>query len=144
MHTNDRLSEEKLLGEEHSRDGGDVLSLQPRRRSRHTICLWGFHLLFTLVNVITILSTFINRNGTMRGDCKDHMPMYSPALEAVRGTGHFHRFDGSFATPNTFKGTPNSDIDAAWADITYENGSCLPLIYDRALADSGRRCHQYL
>ena len=70
--------------------------------------------------------------------------MYSPALEAVRGTGHFHRFDGSFATPNAFKGTPNSDIDAAWADITYENGSCLPSTYDRALADSGRRCHQHL
>ncbi|KAL9038195.1 MAG: hypothetical protein Q9180_003279 [Flavoplaca navasiana] len=61
----------------------------------------------------------------MRGDCKDHMPMYSPALEAVRGTGHFHRFDGSFATPNAFKGTPNSNIDAAWADITYENGGVI-------------------
>lgn len=48
--------------------------------------------------------------------------MYSPALEAVRNTGHYHRFDGSFATPNAFKGMPSPEIDGAWADITYENG----------------------
>ena len=48
--------------------------------------------------------------------------MYSPALEAVRNTGHIQRFDGSFATPNAFKGTPSPSIDAAWANITYQTG----------------------
>ena len=51
--------------------------------------------------------------------------MYSPALKAVQNTGYYQRFDGSFATPNIFKGTPNADLDAAWADITYENGSVI-------------------
>ncbi|MCJ1360131.1 MAG: hypothetical protein MMC33_010134 [Icmadophila ericetorum] len=51
--------------------------------------------------------------------------MYSPALEAVRNTGHIHRFDGSFATPNKFKGTPSPKIDAAWANITYKDGGVI-------------------
>jgi hypothetical protein len=48
--------------------------------------------------------------------------MYSPALEALEGTNHLQRFDGSFARGNVFKGTPNPDIDAAWEGITYQNG----------------------
>ena len=67
--------------------------------------------------------------------------MYSPALEAVRDTGHFQRFDGSFATPNAFKGTPNPDIDAAWANITYENGICTSLVARDLSANCGRRRH---
>jgi len=50
------------------------------------------------------------------------MPMYSPALEAVQNTGHYQRFDGSFETPNMYKGTPTSTIDDSWASITYKNG----------------------
>lgn len=48
--------------------------------------------------------------------------MWSPALEAVHGTGHYHRFDGSFETPNMYKGKPSPSIDAAWDDITYATG----------------------
>ena len=55
------------------------------------------------------------------------MPMYSPALEAVRNTGHMQRFDGSFATPNGFKGTPNPNLDAAWDNITLATGVILYL-----------------
>lgn len=123
MYSYERLSEDKLLGEEAARDDGDVPSLRSKRRLRYLICLWGFHVIFVLVNVSTLVSTIFHRNTALQNDCKDHMPMYSPALDAVRGTGHFQRFDGSFATPNSFKGTPNSDIDTAWANITYENGS---------------------
>ena len=54
------------------------------------------------------------------------MPMWSPALEAVRGTGHTQRFDGSFSTPNAFKGPPSPDIDGAWDSITYANGMYFP------------------
>lgn len=71
------------------------------------------------------------------------MPMYSPALEAVKGTGHFQRFDGSFATPNAFKGTPDPNIDAAWANVTYEDGILLPQILN-LLANYGRRRHQHI
>lgn len=70
--------------------------------------------------------------------------MYSPALEAVKGTGHIQRFDGSFATPNSFKGTPNPDIDAAWAGITYENGNNASLMTYGLFANCGRRCDQHI
>lgn len=144
MYSNERLSEEKLLEEETTRDDGDVPGLRSKRRSRYFLYIWGFHLIFLFANISTLISTLSYRHRTLRDDCKDHMPMYSPALDAVRGTGHFERFDGSFATPNAYKGTPNSDIDAAWANITYENGSYAPPIHDGLFADCGRRCHQYI
>ncbi len=123
MYSDDKLSEEKLLGQAATRDDGEVPTLRSRRRLGYLVSLWGFHVTIVLVNVLMFVGTFFHRKTMLQGDCKDHMPVYSPALDAVRGTGHFQRFDGSFATPNAFKGTPNSDIDAAWASITYENGS---------------------
>ena len=70
--------------------------------------------------------------------------MYSPALEAVRDTGYTQRFDGSFATPNEFKGTPSPDIDTAWAAITYENGLYTPLYHVAFSLTAVRRRHQHI
>ncbi|KAL8852519.1 MAG: hypothetical protein Q9221_002643 [Calogaya cf. arnoldii] len=122
MYSTDRFSEEKLLEEETRSDEGSVPSLRCRRRSKHLVYLWSFHATFFFANLAILISTLLYKATTPRDDCKDHIPMYSPALDAVRGTGHFQRFDGSFATPNAYKGTPSPNIDAAWANITYENG----------------------
>jgi hypothetical protein len=53
---------------------------------------------------------------------KDFLPMWSPVLDAVKDTGHLHRFDGSFATPNAYKGTPNPQIDKAWDRVLMAEG----------------------
>jgi hypothetical protein len=57
---------------------------------------------------------------------RDFLPMWSPILEAVQSTGHFHRFDGSFATPNAYKGSPKPSIDAAWDRVLMANGKSAP------------------
>ena len=121
MCSDDRLSEEKLLGENATVDDSDIPSHRSKCYCNNHIYLWGFQLAFFLIS-LSILSLFSYWNSTQRCDCEDHVPMYSPALEAVRNTGHIHRFDGSFATPNKFKGTPSPKIDAAWANITYKDG----------------------
>jgi hypothetical protein len=53
---------------------------------------------------------------------KDFLPMWSPVLDAVQGTGHFRRFDGSFATPNLYKGSPSPQIDKAWDRVLMAEG----------------------
>lgn len=122
MYSDDRLSEEKLLGENTTLDDSDTPNHPSNCYFNNHIYLWGFQLTFFLISLFVLLSLFSYRNTTQRCNCEDHVPMYSPALEAVRNTGHNQRFDGSFATPNRFKGTPNPNIDAAWANITYRNG----------------------
>lgn len=52
----------------------------------------------------------------------DFLPQWSPVLEAVKDTGHLHRFDGSFATPNAYKGTPQPSIDASWDRVIMSDG----------------------
>ena len=144
MYSNDRFSEEKLLGEEVLADDRDIPSHCLRRRWKHQTYLWGFQLTCFLVSLSILSITFFYRNTAQRCNCQDHMPMYSPALEAVRNTGHFQRFDGSFSTPNTFKGTPSPDIDAAWANITYKNGICASSAANDISANRGRRRHQHI
>ena len=125
MYSEERLSEEKLLGEEHPDDA----KIHILRSNTHWNChvyLWGFQLFFFLMS-LTILSRALFHQAPLRPcNCEDHMPMWSPALEAVRGTGHTQRFDGSFSTPNAFKGPPSPDIDGAWDSITYANGMYFP------------------
>lgn len=144
MYSNDRFSEEKLLAEEVVADDRDIASHCLRRRWKNQTYLWGFQLTFFLVSLSMLLINFFDPSTAQRYNCEDHLPMYSPALEAVRNTGHFQRFDGSFATPNTFKGTPNPEIDAAWANITYKNGICASLAANDTSANCGRRRHQHI
>ena len=145
MYANDNLSEEKLLGEEIVADDRDTLCHHRlRRRCKRQKYFWGFQLSFFLVSLSTLLITFFYRNPAQRCNCENHMPMYSPALEAVRNTSHIQRFDGSFATPNNFKGTPSPDIDAAWANITYKNGICPSLAANYISANCGRRRYQHI
>ena len=123
MYSDDRLSEEKLLKEQTAgEDDREIPNLRSIRRSKRHMYLLGFHLIFFLTSLSILLSSFFHQNFSQPCVYEDHMPMYSPALEAVRNTGHFQRFDGSFATPNAFKGTPSPAIDDAWANITYKTG----------------------
>ena len=144
MYSMERLSEEKLLGEETPADDSDILSLRLRRPWTNPKYLWGFQLIFFLVSLSMLLSAFHYQNPTQQCNCKDHMPMYSPALEAVRNTGHIQRFDGSFARPNAFKGTPSPDIDAAWANITYKDGVYASLVAYAISANYNRRRYQHI
>ena len=122
MHSNDKLCEERLLWEDNIVNDSNIQSHRSKRRWKYHTYVWGFQLIFFLISLSNLLRPFSYKKPAEGCNCEDHMPMYSPALEAVRNTGHIQRFDGSFATPNAFKGTPNPDIDAAWANITYENG----------------------
>ena len=146
MLSNDRLSEERLLRQETLMNDGDISSRRSKRRFKYHTYLWGFQLIFFLISLSNILRpVFYQQNLAQRCNCEDHMPMYSPALEAVRDTGYTQRFDGSFPTPNEFKGTPSPDIDAAWATITYENGSYAPFVaYGIFSLTAVRRRHQYI
>ena len=139
MYSVSRLSEENLLQEEKSESYQDFLNYRINGdRKVRTYVLLGFQLTFFLVSCSIFLASSY-RTRSPRCECTDHMPMYSPALESVQGTGHMHRFDGSFATPNAFKGPPSPEIDAAWANITYKNGSepCLRQILVHRLITLG-------
>ncbi|KAL9115741.1 MAG: hypothetical protein Q9227_000109 [Pyrenula ochraceoflavens] len=82
------------------------------------------------MSLTVFVSGLLLRYQKQEVQCEDHMPMWSPALEAVRGTGHYHRFDGSFEAPNMYKGKPSPSIDAAWDDITYANGGVISVSAD--------------
>lgn len=77
-------------------------------------------ILLFIASASMLLASYI-REGK-GGLCKDYMPQWSPALEAVKDSGHKQRFDGSFATPNAFKGSPSPLIDESWDNITYATG----------------------
>jgi hypothetical protein len=117
MHSVDRPLEERLLQEQEAEQDEEVLSFRPSRRSwKYGVLLWVVQLAFFMIS----LFLFIRAQSHCK--CEDYMPIYSPALEALRETGHLQRFDGSFAKQNAFKGPPSPDIDAAWESITYQNG----------------------
>lgn len=123
--------------------GNGTLGRSNHRWKLH-IFSWGFQLPFFLISLFSLLTSIHYRNTAQACNCEDHMPMYSPALEAIQGTGHFQRFDGSFATPNTFKGTPSSELDDAWANITYEKGTRTFYIVHQLSTNLSRRCYKYI
>jgi hypothetical protein len=118
MYPYHRLSEEKLLNEEQD------AHQKPVKPSFNRFC--NYYLLFGICQAIlfAISSTMFFRSLSQRDmcSCQDYTPSWSPALEAVKGTEYKQRFDGSFATPNAFKGPPSPEIDAAWDNITYAKG----------------------
>ncbi|KAH7394355.1 hypothetical protein BKA66DRAFT_410649 [Pyrenochaeta sp. MPI-SDFR-AT-0127] len=65
--------------------------------------------------------------------------MWSPVLQAVKGTGHFHRFDGSFATPNAYKGTPSPLIDESWDRVLMAKGGVISIDEDTLHKVNGSR-----
>lgn len=84
---------------------------------------WIFQVVFFLISCAILLSGLRLRYKPSQ-TCHnwDYEPQWSPLLKAVEGTGHLHRFDGSFATPNEYKGTPNPLIDGAWDRVLMANG----------------------
>jgi len=125
MYKYKRVSEESLL--EHKQDVEEPQSYIPQGQSRlrnYHILLWTAQIVFFLSSCVFFLSGLRLRHGAST-QChdRDFLPQWSPVLDAVKDSGHFHRFDGSFATPNEYKGTPSPLIDAAW---------------DRALMASGK------
>ena len=118
-------SKEYLLAESFSEDEENVSTFRPVRRwNKRYIYLWSSQVLFFLTSLAIMLRGIYGIRSEIRDrrDLEDHMPMWSPALEVVRTTGHYQRFDGSFAKPNKFKGPPSPSIDTAWESITYANG----------------------
>ena len=122
MYSDNKHSEDMVL-EELSVDGKRTVS---RRRSnqccRLRTCFWVAELIFFLISFFMFLNSFYGVNHQKQCDYADHIPMWSPALDSVKGTGHMHRFDGSFSTPNAFKGTPKPSIDEHWDYVTSANG----------------------
>jgi hypothetical protein len=147
MYSKVKLSEESLLEGHDSVEEKDEESHQPvsqfplPQHYRIPAYIWGLQLLFFLISSSLLLSSFSQWNS-QAGICKDYMPMYSPALEGVINTGFYQRFDGSFATPNEFKGPPSPSIDGHWRNITYANGMILSTsIHDDA--NTHRWCDQH-
>ena len=122
MYSEDELSKENLLGMPISIDEMDIPSLRSIRRSKHQKYLWSLQGGFFLISLTLFVASFFRRHDSQQLSCDDHMPMYSPALEAVQNTGYYQRFDGSFETPNAFKGRPSPSIDEHWDSITYADG----------------------
>lgn len=125
MYSLDLVSEDRLLGKEVELEHRHIPSTRLSCRWSIPLYSWICQLAFFTLSLFIFLTGVRSRYDKQPCDCDDHLPMYSPALEAIKGTGHMQRFDGSFATPNAFKGTPKPDIDAAWAEITYEDGMLL-------------------
>jgi hypothetical protein len=144
MYSEDKLSEQNLLEGDASEEEKDEESNQSISRltlSQHygvPTFIWGLQLIFFLVSLSLLLSSF-SHCSSQAGVCKDHMPMYSPALEGVKNTGFYRRFNGSFSKPNDFKGPPSPSIDEHWQNITYSNGIVLfPFMFYGA--NNRRRC----
>ncbi|KAL9108367.1 MAG: hypothetical protein Q9227_006827 [Pyrenula ochraceoflavens] len=126
MFPDDQQTDPLLLGEKEAERVTATARCRLKDRWRCPPIAWALHAIFFLIYLSFLLWTLALRNQARdegyHCEYQDHMPMWSPALKAVRGTGHYHRFDGSFETPNTYKGTPSSSIDAAWDNITYATG----------------------
>ncbi|KAI1192459.1 hypothetical protein F5X97DRAFT_329620 [Nemania serpens] len=120
-----KLDKEKLLERHDSIDGHNIKSLQSAWPWRRQIYLWIPQLVFFLISLSLLLAARSSYYNTRRDGCEDHMPMYSPALESIKNTGHYQRFDGSFSTPNAFKGTPNPSIDKHWDSVVYQDGGVI-------------------
>ena len=89
--------------------------------------LWATQAIFFLISLTMLLKSLSLQISKNLASCQDFVPMWLPAPEATKNTGHKERFDGSLATPNAFKGSPTPEIDAAWDNITYANG----MLFDR-------------
>jgi hypothetical protein len=147
MYQYKRLLEEGLL-EEH-----EHVPLQPTqsRRSfllKRPVWVWIFQILFFLVSLAMFLFGLQSRHkASEKWSVVDFLPQWSPVLEAVKNTRYITRFDGSFATPNAFKGTPSPDIDKSWDSITYADGEGFShqgsLMGGVSLTNRNRRCHQH-
>ena len=121
MYSDDRLSEEKLLRDLEPAEEEITRRLSPNRYCRYHAHVCAIQVVFFLISFAILLQALL-RPDLGHCDCADYMPMWSPALDAVTDTGHMQRFDGSFATPNSFKGSPAPSIDEAWDNITFASG----------------------
>ena len=121
-------SSERLLALEESQFDDKDARMGPSKPKSYLKAHAGliFQILLFLTSVTMLLMSSIQYRNLSRAcerKCYDFVPQWSPALESVENTGRFSRFDGSFATPNAFKGTPNPEIDVSWDDITYATGT---------------------
>jgi len=125
MYSEDKHSQERLLGGQKTTEDDGIAIRRSLRRWKRPQYTWGLQLIFFLISLSLLLSSLILRRRSQKCDYEDYIPMYSPALEAVKSTGYYRRFDGSFATPNAFKGTPSPSIDEHWDSITYASGGVI-------------------
>jgi len=134
MYSEDKISQENLLGNRKDFNDDDDDENCSRRRSKHRFqsrtYFWLFQLILFLISCSLLLKTSLTARNSAQCNCEDHMPMWSPALEAVKNTGHYQRFDGSFSTPNDFKGPPSPSIDEHWDSITYGDGGVINISED--------------
>lgn len=148
----DRQSEERLISsfdEENflkdNRSPGARRSRWCQYQPNGTLIL-SVWTLFLFIASAYLWSTIARHRKTVAAcQSDDFLPIDSPALEAVKNTGHIEKFDGSFAKPNAFKGPPSPAIDAAWDDITYASGkssSTRSFLLNTRLTICSRWCYQ--
>ncbi|KAF2726920.1 hypothetical protein EJ04DRAFT_539208 [Polyplosphaeria fusca] len=82
---------------------------------------------FTISCSVLLSGVRLRREASSQCHDKDFLPMWSPVLEAVADTCRMDRFDGSFATLNSYKGTPNPHIDEAWDCVLMANGGMISI-----------------
>jgi hypothetical protein len=122
----ERMSEDSYTEEDdesHRRSPRRTRSWAPAVLRLHSTWTYVFQSVFFVVSCGLFISGLSKKigNGANCHD-EDFLPMWSPVLDAVRNTGHFHRFDGSFATPNAYKGSPSLQIDKAWDRVLMAEG----------------------
>ncbi|PQE17047.1 tat pathway signal sequence protein [Rutstroemia sp. NJR-2017a BBW] len=89
MYSEDKLSEQNLLeaGDDsvYEKDEESDQPISKLPLSQHygvPTFIWGLQLIFFLISLSLLLSSF-SHCSSQAGICKDHMPMYSPALEGA-------------------------------------------------------------
>ncbi|KAF9005459.1 hypothetical protein BDQ17DRAFT_1540840 [Cyathus striatus] len=88
----------------------------PRRLWYHTLKgLLIFNMILLLVSCI-LLGVSLHKGSPKITTSTNHIPVYSPALEAVEY--EVVAFNGSFMYPSEYRGPPNPGVDAAWNRIT--------------------------
>ncbi|POR38201.1 Uncharacterized protein TPAR_01601 [Tolypocladium paradoxum] len=87
----------------------------------------------TVINTTLLVATLVMLNYSRRGECRAYTEqecaaktsLYSPLLEPDSGAIEYEHvmFQGALEHKSIYKGTPNKDLDEAWAYITHMNNS---------------------
>ena len=127
MYKYKRLSETEFLADKPDiEDSRNLSYLWKKSIRKQHLYFWPAQIVLFATSCAIFFSGLKLRHAVPKAkSChdKDFFPQWSPVLEAVENTGHFHRFDGSFATPNAYKGTPKPSIDKAWDRVLMADGT---------------------
>jgi hypothetical protein len=103
---------------------------RPRSKSRFLrVWLWLIH--GVLISVTLLFFTL-----WARAPSKDDVHLYSPANEAIESKG-IVRFNGSWDRPSVYRGSPSPGVEAAWNELTKDDGRQVDMTLEQLLRTGG-------